>query len=692
MSSTDDIKLNFGPESSKGSNESESGSLDNLLGDSDSLFDFDFGSLSPSLGDKKEGETSDSSNNDIFSINSLDDKKTEEKSEDSSEKAEAPEKKSDETKSEAKKPDEKPEIKKFEFKSLHPKPADLIKPDKKEEAKPAEKDEKPETAEKKESTAETPEVKEAVSVAKEVVSVPKEAASVAKKEVVSVAKDDDNDGEIDIKTSEMEPLTSSLLKSVPRNGGGGTVIEFGSDSPSSPSISKPATRDLRPANADNFNVAKQRIVPSATIEFGDDEPDRSEPAPDMSNSPIVPKSEFERTIVFEKNENRWDDADHFVLPKPGDTVGGYKIVSELGRGGFGAVYKAKNLTLGREEALKLILPSAKNECEDIEKRFNREIDIVSRLEHPNIVRLYSSGVLDRGVIWMTMELVRGDRLDDRLAQYGAMRFEKARNIMCQLLCGLQEAHKHQIVHRDLKPANIILSKKEGYADQVVILDFGLSKAIGSGEDAEVQELTSVDSRRIYGTPQYMAPEQLNRGKLGPWTDVYSAGLILFELLCGKSAVDGDSLFDVAFKQAYEPLTIPELYKETAIETILNKACAKNPANRYKDAGEFFDALQRVEDETDPPSVLENEMRGGRNLSDIGMLHKSRSSESTAATQIGLSPIEQETVIRHTERTDGHRQLTGIPLVGIGFLVILALLFIILAVFSLIGLVDINLKF
>ena len=419
--------------------------------------------------------------------------------------------------------------------------------------------------------------------------------------------------------------------------------------------------------------------------------------PDLSSEPVRQPSEFERTIVFEKTNNRWDAAHtaDYQLPNVGDKVGGnYEIIDELGRGGFGAVYRAKNLTLGREEALKLILPAAKSEVGDIDKRFEREIDIVSRLEHPNIVRLYSSGALEYGVLWMTMELVKGNRLDERLKQYGAMKFEKAKNLMLQLLSGLMEAHRRQIVHRDLKPANIILSKKEGYADQVVILDFGLSKALGASEDQAVQNVTVVDSRRVYGTPQYISPEQLTTGKLGPWTDVYAAGLIFYELLTGTPAVDGESLFDIAYKQSYEPIVFPENLRDTVIEAIINKACAKNPADRYKHAGEFFDALQHVEDISDPLSVLRDSSRGGQNLASIGMLEKTRDETAEMKTQIGLSAIVADedlgVPVQHAEHTKQHRSIaSSLLLVATTFI---SIVFILVIVAWFLGYIEVALKF
>lgn len=389
--------------------------------------------------------------------------------------------------------------------------------------------------------------------------------------------------------------------------------------------------------------------------------------PNMPSIPTVPPSEFERTIVFERSENRWDEADSNTLPKPGDTVGNYRIIDMLGKGGFGAVYRAKNLTLGREEALKLILPSAKSECDDIDKRFEREVAIVSRLEHPNIVRLYSSGLLPHNVLWMTMELIRGTRLDKRIDK-GALSFARAKSIMKQILSGLMEAHRRQIVHRDLKPANIMLANKEGYDDQVSILDFGLSKALGADADAATQDLTLADSRRVYGTPQYMAPEQLNRGHLGPWTDVYAAGLIFYELLTGQPAVVGDSLFEIAYKQSYENLQLPSNMFGTALEAVIMRACNKNPAQRFAHAGEFLHALERINTPDDPPSVLASyRAEPTINLSDNG-----------EKTRISMPAVQQTSAQRPAPPTKSHVHfyinVVAYPLAILAILIILCALF------------------
>ena len=339
--------------------------------------------------------------------------------------------------------------------------------------------------------------------------------------------------------------------------------------------------------------------------------------PDLSNAFRISDQELMNSLIFVQPGIKHE----LILPHPGDILGTYRIEELIGEGGFGAVYRAKNISLGRDEAIKVILPSAKADCQDIEKRFAREIDIISRLEHPNVMRLYNRGVFSGNLMWMATELIHGDRLDQRLMKTGAMDYDKARNLMLQLLSGLMEAHHRYIIHRDLKPSNIMLSQKEGYADQVIILDFGLSKAIGEHENAMVQQLTQSVSRRVYGTPQYMAPEQFRydiNAVPGPWTDVYAAGLIFYEMLTGKQAVTGLTLKDVVHQQIYGEIEFPAEWDHKAVKRIIQKACAKNPSERYKDAGELFDDLQMAENLMDGESVLQHTGSERRPLNDMGM--------------------------------------------------------------------------
>ena len=356
-------------------------------------------------------------------------------------------------------------------------------------------------------------------------------------------------------------------------------------------LRKSSLSDINPVKSHKTLIDSDNAMGSDTVFLPEDdagsEPDNS------SQTSGTNANQSQNSTSSGKNIKKQKFTDSKAsLPSVGEIIGHYKIISELGRGGFGAVYYAQNMILGRDEALKLILPSARSEFKDIEMRFVREINIVARLEHPNIVRLYSSGHLPGGILWMTMELIRGERLDKKLQKDGAFSFDKARTFMLQLLSALSEAHSRDIVHRDLKPANIMIQQKKGYEDLVVILDFGLSKAIGPSDDNMLQNLTQ-DSKQVYGTPQYMAPEQLNKGIIGPWTDVYSAGLIFYEILTAHPGFSGTTIFDIAYKQRHQSLNFPDHLKNTAIQNIINKACAKSISDRYQNASEFYDDIFKL---------------------------------------------------------------------------------------------------
>jgi len=161
------------------------------------------------------------------------------------------------------------------------------------------------------------------------------------------------------------------------------------------------------------------------------------------------------------------------LPTCGTFLGDFELIEELGVGGFAVVYKARQQRLEREVAVKVLLPSSADKVSNLPQRFTREIDLVKRLEHPNIVRLYDFGQTETGLLWMAMELVRGPELHDELRRCGRLSVKRTRNLGLQILSGLAEAHEMRIVHRDLKPGNIMLTRKGAQRDFVKILDFGV---------------------------------------------------------------------------------------------------------------------------------------------------------------------------------------------------------------------------
>jgi len=279
---------------------------------------------------------------------------------------------------------------------------------------------------------------------------------------------------------------------------------------------------------------------------------------------------------------------------PGDSVGEFEIVEVLGIGGFGAVYKAHQERWGRDAAVKTVLPSMTAHVEDIAQRFLREIDLVRRLEHPNIVRLYET---DDGLLWMAMELVSGPTLTQLLKAEKRLSARRARQITMQMLSGLVEAHDKSIVHRDLKPANIMLTRKGAQRDWVKILDFGIGKALSGGGRVE-QNLTATGSGG-YGTPRYMAPEQIRNKEIGPHTDVYAAGLMLYEMLIGRPAVGGETTYEILAAQITDPVEVPDWLRNTPLGNVLTGAIEKNWESRYQTALDFYESLEAL----DPATLL-----------------------------------------------------------------------------------------
>jgi len=281
------------------------------------------------------------------------------------------------------------------------------------------------------------------------------------------------------------------------------------------------------------------------------------------------------------------------LPTAGTQISEFRIAEPIGKGGFGAVYLAHQERLNRKVALKVLFPSAAQSIDGLAQRFLREIDLARRLEHPNIVRLYDYGETDGGLLWMAMELVRGTELNVVLGEEGRFEPERARKIMLQVLSALAEAHRQTIVHRDMKPANIMLCEQGADRDVVKLLDFGIGKAFGEGENSAVQDLT-VGESAIFGTPRYMAPELLMRENEGPSSDVYAAGLILFEMLHGKPAVQGDSTFQILARQVKEKLQLPDWLARSPYGPVIRRATAKSPDERYPTALEFHSALSDLD--------------------------------------------------------------------------------------------------
>lgn len=270
--------------------------------------------------------------------------------------------------------------------------------------------------------------------------------------------------------------------------------------------------------------------------------------------------------------------------------GEYTIVKKLGEGGMGAVYLARQNIIDQTVALKVLHPNAA-ESDEIVQRFYREAKVISMLSHPNIVRVFIFGRSEDNLLYLVMEFVKGVELRDRLDQVGALDELSAIKIMKQACSALAEAHDLGIIHRDLKPDNILLTEFRGEQNFVKILDFGIAKLNDPG-GAPQQQLTQAGI--VYGTPQYVSPEQAQAKPLDRRTDIYSLGCILFELITGRTPFTDKTPIGILTKHVFEPAPRPSEVAAGPVaptmEALILKALAKDPNDRFEDAMEMFQAL------------------------------------------------------------------------------------------------------
>ena len=272
----------------------------------------------------------------------------------------------------------------------------------------------------------------------------------------------------------------------------------------------------------------------------------------------------------------------------------YRVEQEIGAGGMATVYRAEDLKHHRSVAIKVLRPELAASLGT--DRFLREIELAARLQHPHILPLYDSGS-DGGFLYYVMPFVEGESLRDRLAKDGSLPLETTVPLIREVASALAYAHGHGVIHRDIKPENIMLSG--GHA---VVADFGIARAVDAAAGGE--RLTGMGLS--IGTPAYMSPEQATASdEVGPPSDVYSLGCVLYETLSGQPAFSGPSIQSVITKSISGPRPhVREIQKSVpqAIDQVIVKALAQDPAERYATAGEFSDALGRA---------LLGEMTGGK---------------------------------------------------------------------------------
>ena len=270
-------------------------------------------------------------------------------------------------------------------------------------------------------------------------------------------------------------------------------------------------------------------------------------------------------------------------------AGRYEILSEIGRGGFGMVYRGRQMNMDREVAIK-ILPPQFMAIGDVVARFRREAQLASRLKHPNTITVHDYGQ-DQGLLYIVMELLHGEDIADLLKHTPRLPPERILHIARQILKSLAEAHKHSIVHRDLKPENIFLEHMDGETDFVKVLDFGIAK-LAQPEAMEAGKRLTVMGSTV-GTPVYMSPEQAAGEEVDHQTDLYALGVIMYEMACGRPPFCDDNPVKVMRSHLFEPVPPfePSLgYAGSRLEEVIMKALQKEKLLRYQSALEFLEAL------------------------------------------------------------------------------------------------------
>ncbi|HVI04388.1 MAG TPA: serine/threonine-protein kinase, partial [Enhygromyxa sp.] len=264
----------------------------------------------------------------------------------------------------------------------------------------------------------------------------------------------------------------------------------------------------------------------------------------------------------------------------------YRVDALLGQGGMGAVFRGRHLGLARDVAIKVLRPEL-GRSDASSKRFDREAHSVSRLDHPNCVRVFDFGTTQGGIKYLVMELLAGAELEASLGQPWAP--ARAVDTIVQILEGLEHAHHFGIVHRDLKPENVFVTRDFRGREIVKLVDFGIAKLID--EDGAREQLTRAGM--VFGTPRYMSPEQASGGKLDERTDLYAAGLILYEMLAGKPPFTADEASILLRQHILAPPPALPASVPAPLAAVVFKLLEKSRNDRHASAREVIDPLARL---------------------------------------------------------------------------------------------------
>jgi serine/threonine-protein kinase len=319
----------------------------------------------------------------------------------------------------------------------------------------------------------------------------------------------------------------------------------------------------------------------------------------MKSCPVCRKEYSDTTTLCPSDAAVLERKDDPLL---GQTLAGKYLIEKLiKRGGMGSVYLGKHILMDKTVAIKVLRPSLALD-DDVVRRFSREAKAASRISHPHAVSVTDFGESEDGVVFLVMEYLDGRSLKDVVKSEGPMQLDRVGEIVRQVAGALDAAHEQGVVHRDLKSDNIMLSKVTG-GEWAKVLDFGIAKIQQS--DSHDDDITAANL--VIGTPQYMSPEQCSHsGPIDARSDVYSLGIIVYEMLAGHVPFSGESPTVIMMKQVQDtPPAILDARPDlpVAVSALISKALAKRPADRQQSAGELSKALTDAAASVESPEVI-----------------------------------------------------------------------------------------
>lgn len=352
--------------------------------------------------------------------------------------------------------------------------------------------------------------------------------------------------------------------------------------------------------------------------------------------------------------------------KEGTIVGGaFKIVSVIGRGGMGVVYKASQTALGRVCALKVLSPELVNAQNW--KRFQNEAKVMAGLTHPCLIQIYDLGIHDSSLPFYAMDYLQGQDLESIIRESGPLSLTQTINIFVKALDGFGYAHRNGIIHRDIKPGNIFLCHDPSGELSVKLLDFGILKLTDPGSDAQSMTATG----EVFGSPFYMSPEQCMGEAVDARSDIYSIGCSLYEVLTGVVPFDGETPLDTVMLHIEEdPPTLSFNSKRAfapAIERVVARCLAKEPRKRYQNAKELALDLERIKQGKEPVAEPAGEVRGyakGGHIGDKAV--SSKGSSKKFDSKSGRAGKQNQSKNSHRNKNKSEiKQVSGTVVLAIG---------------------------